>query len=71
MKNSVTDWAISDISEYMQTHKDEYHRERYYQFRYDFWDVHPNQLRGKKTVRLNRQLGIHKLNFGKHNMNRY
>lgn len=65
-KNSAFNVAKRDISADIRSQKlkikDNYK---------DVWVVTPHRIATKTTIRLNRELGLHKVNFHKGNMNRY
>jgi len=50
--------ACHDISEYLKKHNIKIHDKNY-----DIWVVTPNRLKKKEQRRLNRLLGLHKINY--------
>jgi hypothetical protein len=58
--NTVAYIAFKDIQEELNTENHTYYDEHG-----DIWNVSPSRLLSKKNKRLNKLLGVNKLNYGK------
>lgn len=64
--NSAAKIALKDISDYLASQG-----EKIYDKNFDVWVLTPHRMFNKETRRLNRALGIHKINKFGDRMNRF
>lgn len=70
--NNVLRYVKSDIDKHIHLDKNIRKKERDYELKqWDYYAVCGTYLFNKKQTRLNRMIGLNKVNFGKHNMNRH